>query len=211
MHLAGFRWLAVLVLIAGIGGGPARASDFDYYVLALSWSPNWCAMEGDADAAPQCDGDAGWLMHGLWPQYEQGWPSSCATSATPPSRRQTAAMADIMGSGGLAWYQWKKHGTCSGLAAEDYFALARLAYERVNRPAVLRKLDQPVRLPASVIEDAFLRDNPDLSADGLTVTCRDGYVQEVRICLTRDLTPRDCAPDSRRDCTLDRALFTPVR
>lgn len=200
---------------AAISWANASAADtagtFDYYVLALSWSPNWCALEGDARDAPQCERDYGWTLHGLWPQYEKGWPDYCQTAKRAPSRRMTGDMADIMGSGGLAWHQWKKHGTCSGLSADDYFKLSRLAYERVTRPAVFRKLDAPVRLPASVVEEAFLKDNPDIAPDGLTVTCRDGYVQEVRICFTRTLEPRPCGADARRDCTLDRAQFDPLR
>ena len=121
--------------------GPTQAlaqshtpGEFDYYVLALSWSPSFCALEAGPDH-PQCaeDADFGWVLHGLWPQYETGWPANCTTAARNPSRSQTAAMADIMGSGGSAWHQWKKHGRCSGLTATDYFALAREAYGRVTR------------------------------------------------------------------------------
>lgn len=209
------RWLAVLVLALC---GPAwaegeRAGDFDYYVLSLSWTPTWCALEGDDRNSPQCDAGQGYgfTLHGLWPQYEDGWPSFCPTSERPATRGETGAMVDIMGSSGLAWHQWRKHGSCTGLSAQDYFRLSRLAYERVTRPELLRRLDRPVRLPAEVIEDAFLEENPGLADDMLTVTCRDGRVQEVRICLTRDLEPRGCAPDVARDCTLREALFEPMR
>lgn len=190
-----------------------RAGEFDYYVLALSWTPTWCAIEGDARGSTQCDPGQGYgfTMHGLWPQFEQGWPSFCPTNERQPSRSDTNAMVDIMGSSGLAWHQWRKHGVCSGLSSDNYFALSRLAYSRVNRPELLRQVDQDYRLPASVIEEAFLEANPDLSADMLTVTCRDGRIQEVRICLTRQLEPRECAADVRRDCTMQDALFSPMR
>ena len=87
------RWLVVLLLSAGLAraeGEPAGA--FDYYVLSLSWSPTWCALEGDARDAPQCDpaADAGWSLHGLWPQNERGWPSYCLTAARDPSLRRYA-------------------------------------------------------------------------------------------------------------------------
>lgn len=123
----------------------------------------------------------------------------------------TADMADITGTGGLAWHAWNKHGRCAGLSAEDFFALSRLAYDQVARPEVLRQLDDPVTLPARLIEQAFLETNPDLSADGVTVTCAGRQIAEVRICLSRDLTPRDCSAEVRRDCTMDDALFTPLR
>ena len=190
-----------------------RTGEFDYYVLALSWSPNWCALEGDARGSDQCHKrhDHGWTLHGLWPQYERGWPSYCRTATRPPSKGDTNAMSDIMGSGGLAWHQWKKHGTCAGLSSDDYFALARLAYARVNRPAVFRKLTDPVKLPAKVVEEAFLKANPDWRANMLTITCKRGHIQEARLCLTRDLEPRTCGSDVIRDCAMTNALFTPVR
>ena len=155
------RLLSALML----GALPAQAQDiageFDYYVLSLSWSPSWCALEGDARQSPQCDAseDFGWILHGLWPQYERGYPADCQTAMRPPSRSDTAAMADIMGTSGLAWHQWRKHGVCTGLTSDDYYTLSRDAYSRITRPAVLRNLDREVTLPASLIEEAFLRDN----------------------------------------------------
>ena len=123
----------------------------------------------------------------------------------------TAQMADLMGTGGLAWHQWKKHGSCSGLSAPAYFALSREAYARVNRPAVFRKLTKAVKLPAAIVEEAFLKANPGFEPDGVTVTCRSGHIQEVRICLSRDLKPVLCGQDVVRDCTLKDAVFTPIR
>ena len=204
---------AILAVAAGAAQADGeRAGDFDYYVLALSWTPSWCAIEGDARDAERCDARGlGWSLHGLWPQYEDGWPSDCRTTARAPSRQDTAAQADLFGSGGAAWHQWRKHGTCSGLSARDFYALARLAYDRVERPAVLRQLDEAVRLPASVVEDAFLEADPALEPDGVTVTCRDRRVYEVRICLTRDLDPRACGRDARRDCGASDALLSPIR
>lgn len=196
---------------------PAKAQDasgeFDYYVLSLSWSPNWCALEGDSRGSPQCDDDKdfGWVLHGLWPQYENGYPADCRHTFRNPSRADTSAMADIMGTSGLAWHQWNKHGSCSGLSPDDYFALARLAYEQITRPAVFRRLEDPVTLPASLIEEAFMRDNDGLDADEITITCRSNRIQEARICLTRDLELRECGSDVIRDCSLDDALFDPVR
>lgn len=208
-------WLSLCAM--SIAGAPAQAQhqagEFDYYVLSLSWSANWCALEGDARGSPQCDAerDFDWVLHGLWPQYEEGWPQDCRSGFAPPSRGMTAAMSDIMGTSGLAWHQWNKHGVCSGLPAADYFALARAAFDGVTRPSVLRQLDRTFSVPAALIEEAFLRDNPGLGADQITITCRQGHIHEARICLTRDLEPRTCGADVIRDCTLDDALLEPVR
>ncbi|HRK42663.1 MAG TPA: ribonuclease T2 [Gemmobacter sp.] len=190
-----------------------RAGDFDYYVMALSWSPNWCALEGDGRGAPECDRGAGraFTLHGLWPQYEEGWPDFCRTTQRDPSRGESEAMADIMGSSGLAWYQWKKHGRCAGLPARDWYATMRRAYGSIAIPEVFAGLDRRITLPASVVEDAFLEANPKLKPDQITITCDEGMVQEVRLCLTKDLEPRRCGPDVIRDCRLKDAVMTPIR
>jgi len=211
------RLVTIALMISGLTAPHARAADdkagvFDYWVLALSWSPTWCALEGDARGAEQCSRPLGWSLHGLWPQYTRGWPSYCTTPHAPPRRAMTAEMVDIMGSSGLAWHQWRKHGVCSGLDAAQYLALSRQAYDSVVRPEVFRKIPDPVRLPASVVEEAFLKANPGLSADSLTITCRQGRIHEARVCLARNtLVPVPCGRDVIRDCAATDALFDPVR
>lgn len=184
-----------------------RASAFDYYLLALSWSPSWCEITGDERSAQECEADAGlgWTLHGLWPQYEESWPEWCESDARDPSRRETEAMRDIMGSAGLARYQWEKHGRCSGLEPDAYFELARRAVGTIELPPA-----EDEWTSAGAVERAFLARNPEINGDGLVVTCRDGLVMEVRICFSRGLEPRDCAPDvTERACRSDRPLEQP--
>lgn len=198
---------AVVLLLAAPFLWAQEAGDFDYYLLALSWSPSWCETTGDEREAPECrpGSNLGFVLHGLWPQYEAGWPEWCDTAKRDPSRRETAAMADLMGSGGLAWHQWQKHGRCTGLDPEDYFALSRQAFGTVILPEL-----EPGRLTAEELEEAILALNPDLGPDGLIVTCHEGLVQEVRICLDRDLEPRDCGVDVlERACPVYRELALP--
>lgn len=204
---------ALIALFGTTARADGTAGDFDYYVMALSWSPNWCAIEGDDRNSPQCDPseDFGWVLHGLWPQYERGWPDYCRTTHNNPTRRQTNDMADIMGTSGLAWHQWNKHGVCTGLNSTDYYALSRDTYNDLVIPQAFRRLTSPVTLPASLIEEAFVSQNPELDPDEITVTCRSGYIQEVRICLTKDMEFRRCGADVIRDCTLDDAKFDPFR
>ena len=136
--------------------------------------------------------------------------SSCVESISP-SRSRTAREADLFGTSGNAWHQWNKHGRCTGLEAEAFYALSRSAFAQVNRPPVLRQIGTALRLPAEVVEDAFLEVNPQLAPDQITITCKSGRIQEARICLTKNLKPRDCGPDVRRDCTMNDALMAPVR
>lgn len=196
------RWLIAALMLAS--AAPLRAADFDYYLLALSWSPSWCATEAGGGGAEQCapDRDLGFVLHGLWPQHEDGYPEYCDAAARDPSRRQTAAMADVMGSGGLAWHQWKKHGRCTGLSAEDYFTLSRFAFGLLAAP----ELDD--RMTAPEIEAAFAAANPPLTPDDLVVTCGDGLLREVRICLTRELAPRACGADVNRGACRTRGAIS---
>lgn len=212
------RSLFPATLVAALLASPALsegavAGKFDYYVMALSWSSGWCALEGDARRDPQCDDGRGltFILHGLWPQNETGWPSYCRTAQRDPSRTDSEGMADIMGGSGLAWYQWKKHGRCTGLLARDYHAMMRKAFASVTIPPVFSRIDKDLTVPARVVEEAFLESNPQLAADQVTVTCKNDMIQEVRICLSRDLSPRRCGADVIRDCTLPDASLTAVR
>lgn len=208
------RWFAALLLLATQSFAEGeKAGEFDYYVLALSWSSSWCALTGDARGEDQCDPrhDHTFVLHGLWPQHEIGWPSYCRTTARDPSRAETAAMADVMGSGGAAWYQWKKHGRCAGMPAAEYFATARRALGRVIIPPVFAKVDRPLRVSPQVIEAAFGEVNAGLEPPMITVTCKDGMIEEARICLTRDLEFRACGQDAARDCRMQGALLPAVR
>jgi ribonuclease T2 len=202
-----------LLLAAPARAEGERAGDFDYYVMALSWSSNWCALEGDARNDPQCDAGRGltWVMHGLWPQYETGWPSFCRTGEADPTRAQTAAMADIMGGSGLAFYQWKKHGRCAWLSAQDYFKTVRAAFDSITLPEVFENITRDLTLPASVIEDAFIESNPSLARDQITITCKADMIQEARICLDKSLNRRRCGADVIRDCRLQDAGLEAVR
>ncbi len=211
------RWIYCIIL-ALFAAFPAqaqgeRAGTFDYYVLSLSWSSNWCALTGDNRGDPQCAAGRHltFTLHGMWPQFEAGYPSDCRTVERDPSRADTAAMADIMGGSGVAFHEWQKHGRCSGLAAQDYFATMRRAYGLVTIPPLFARVSRDLRVPASVVQDAFLDSNPQLTADQVTVTCTGRMIQEVRICLTKDLAPRTCAADVVRDCTLPDAELDAVR
>lgn len=194
-------WAALMAFSTPLMSTPLMAEEpFDYYVMALSWSPSFCATTDPGHDQCTASRDLGFILHGLWPQNEKGWPSYCQTSARPPSRQMTARMADIMGGAGLAWHQWRKHGTCSGLDAPDYFATSRRAYASITRPPLLRQLEKDVAIRADVIEAAFLEVNPALTPEMIVVSCKAEYISEIRVCLTKDLTPRECGEDLRSNC-----------
>ncbi len=180
------------------GGG----QPFDFYVLALSWSPAYCATESGQRSPLQCGAgaDFGFITHGLWPQFEDGWPSFCQSphgDSMPTSIAET--LLDIMPDSGLIEHQWNKHGTCSGLSPADYAAVTRQASERILVPPPFDGAT-PARLDADSIEAAFQEANPGLLPDAIAIACPGGRFAEVRICLDTNLTPRACAQVDRNGC-----------
>jgi ribonuclease T2 len=198
-----------------------RPGAFDYYVLALSWSPTYCADVGEVRDDPQCQpGGArpyAFVLHGLWPQYERGWPEHCRSPDRGFVPRPVAnRMRDIMPSDKLIFNQYRKHGTCSGLGVDGYFALARRLYDKVRIPARFVGLaDERLLLsPAELVAD-FAAANPGLEPGMLVVDCGgSGHrLREVRICFDREGAFRRCGGNEnpRRLCTAARMYVPPVR
>lgn len=202
----------VTALFWAFSAAADEAGDFDYYVMSLSWSPNWCDRTGYDRKSEQCeeDRDLGWILHGLWPQYEEGWPAYCETEFDEPYYSELEAVEDLFGTASLARHQWEKHGSCSGLDVQDYLSESVSAYFSVKRPGIFRTWTETRYVPAKAVEKAFLIANPDLEERGVTITCQSGQIQEIRVCLTKDLEPRECGYDARRDCTLENAAMHPV-
>lgn len=180
-------------------------SGFDFYVLALSWSPAYCLVEGERANQQQCaeDRDLGFVVHGLWPQYESGYPEFC------PSRQPDRVPAqlgrsylDIVPSMGLIGHQWRKHGSCSGLSQADYLRVLRAARERVVLPKAFALDQLPKRIDAFEAENAFIAANPGMTRDGVAVQCQRGLLREVRICMTPSLDYRSCGEIDRSGCKI---------
>jgi ribonuclease T2 len=206
-------WFGILAGGAAQAQAQDRPAQFDHYLLALTWTPEWCATEGAARGDDRCAPGArlGWIVHGLWPQHADGrWPEYCLTAHPAPSRRQTAEAAAIFGASGAAWHQWNKHGRCTGLSAADYYALTERAASRIVFPPVFTQIDQPLRIAPDVVEAAFIEANPALGHDMMVTTCRGGEIAELRLCLTRDLDPRPCDTAMlQRECRARSAVLAP--
>ncbi len=189
---------------------PARPGDFDYWVLSLSWSPSWCESKGGGRGEIQCARPFAFVVHGLWPQFDHGFPSNCATGERPPSRRMIDGMLDIMPSPGLIRHEWQTHGTCTGLRAESYFNVIRKLFEKIHIPADYRSADRDRMVSPNEVEHAFMAANPGLDANEVAVLCDSRRLQEVRLCLKKDLSAfRACPEVDRRACRTDR-LYMPA-
>jgi ribonuclease T2 len=189
---------------------------FDYYILALSWSPSYC--EARQDRAPnrsrdrQCDGRPfSFVVHGLWPQYDRGFPSYCQVPPPRLDRNIVGSMLDLMPSPRLIFHEWDQHGTCSGLSPRAYFDDVRKARAAVKIPSEYVKLESSASVTPREVAEAFLKANPGLSPRAISVFCDRTWLTEVRICLGKDLSFRDCTETRRHACRLDRARMPAVR
>lgn len=178
---------------------------FDYYLLTLSWSPEFCHGHPDK---PECQsGHHGFVVHGLWPQYApQGYPEKCSNA---PGLSNPAEMSDIMPDAGLVAHEWSTHGTCSGLDAEAYFKLLRHAFESVKLPSRFAAPQQSFMLPPQEVKSEFVAANPGLSTDEMTVGCGNNHLTAVSVCMTKDLKPTAC--QNLNDCRANVIRVPPVR
>lgn len=193
--------------------GIPQGSGFDFYVLSLSWSPSYCEAEGSNANRQQCGASRpyAFVVHGLWPQYEHGYPQKCGAGDEKVPGRILRGLSDIMPSAGLVIHEWRTHGSCTGLAQNDYFDVLRAAREKVAVPSGFRRLDAYRTLTPDDAEAEFLRANPGLPPDGIAVTCDRRLLREVRICLTKELAFRSCGKIDRRACRRRQVVMPPVR
>ncbi len=213
--------LAVALAVPGVAQNRGadhssdRAGAFDHYLLAVTWMPSFCALTGDARGDDRCERGQrrGWQVHGLWPQHADGsWPEFCRAPHRNPSRRETARQVDLFGASGAAWHQWNKHGSCTGLSPSDYYALTRAALDGISLPGQFEAARRDRTLAPEALEAAVIAANPGLTPGMLLITCRRDAVYELRLCLTRDLAPRPCAPQTLlRACALDAARMPAPR
>lgn len=186
---------------------------FDFYVLALSWSPSYCEAEGKDANRQQCAAGRpyAFVVHGLWPQFERGFPADCPTGERDVDDATLRSLYDLMPSAGLIRHQWRKHGSCAGLEQDDYFKVLRAARETVAIPARYRHPTGYLTLDPDEAEADFLKANPTLRADAVAVTCEGRYLREVRVCMSKDLRFQACPEVDRRSCRRSKVVMPPVR
>ncbi|WP_266346758.1 ribonuclease T2 family protein [Kaistia dalseonensis] len=202
----------MLVSFSAVAARADTPGDFDFYVLSLSWSPTYCQDQGRMDRV-QCGGRPfAFVVHGLWPQYERGYPRDCPSNLQNFVPRDTVArMLDIMPSPSLIRHEWQQHGTCTGLSQPAYFELVRRAKAAITIPETFVDPTDYLDVSPASVEGAFIAANPGLRKDGIAVACDSRRLKEVRICLTRDLRFRSCPEVDRGACRRDRLVMPPVR
>ena len=198
------------------GDGKHKAGVFDYYTFVLSWSPTYCAENGERDKQ-QCSlgRKYSFVVHGLWPQYEKGWPQNCSVADSWVPKDVIGGMLDIMPSKRLVIHEWKKHGTCSGMSAKTYFKVTRKFHDVIKVPARYVAPSKPLLVtPRQMVKD-FVSTNRWLKPEMISVMCgnrRDrARLREIRFCFTRKGAPRACGQNERRSCRAKQLVMPPVR
>jgi ribonuclease T2 len=213
-------WLCSLIAFCAVAAAsPATAQQsaapgkFDYYLLSLSWSPQYCAVAGKGDAE-QCGAERhySFVAHGLWPQYEKGgFPSRCPTKDKIDAATINAQL-DIMPSAALVKHEWAVHGVCSGMAALAYFAELRQAFQRIVLPDFYKRPTGKLSRLPSQMKREIAAANPWLPENAMAVTCDGQFLKELRICLDRNFNPRPCSEEvARAACREREFIVRPVR
>jgi len=183
------------------GGEPGN---FDYYVLTLSWSPEFCHSHGNS---PECqNGHYGFIAHGLWPQFTRGYPENCSNAPGPSNPSE---MLDIMPDQHLIEHEWETHGTCSGLSADEYFRLLKRAFRSIRIPRRLESPSERFMISPGELKQDFLNENRQLTGDSIAVSCGNNYLTGIHVCLTKELQPTACT--AIRDCRANAIKVPPVR
>ena len=191
----------------------ASAGNFDYYLLALSWSPAYCLLQADHAPQDQCGYKRfGFVVHGLWPQFEKGYPSSCDAHPQPVPDDVAKNSLPIMPSRALIEHEWAKHGTCSGLSVNAYFTAIDQAYSSVNIPSELKDLQTALRVNPSDLAMKIQQANPSFPPNAMAINCKSGQLSEVYLCLDKQLQARTCSAEVlKRQCKYQTIIVPPLR
>ncbi len=210
-----------LALLALLGGTDANArrrrtravnGNFDYYLLSLSWAPDFCAQPNVQQDERECGTGrhVGFVVHGLWPQGEEGrGPENCG-QARPVGSAIVERMLNYIPSEGLIQHEWKTHGVCTGLAPASYFGQVRQAFDSLKIPAEYKNLNRQIEVSPNDMESKFAAANPSFPPGAFRTSCPGGSLGEVRVCFSKDLKPRACS-DSAGECHLGETAMRPVR
>jgi ribonuclease T2 len=220
-----------LVLLAGASLSCEAVFAADSYLLALTWQPGFCAARADAAECKIAPKDKPRLvLHGLWPDWDvnsdgkrNAGDDFCVSGANdrqsmialdggnwlklPPVKLSGASSNDLElampgMAVGLDRHEWWKHGTCSDLKAEDYFATAIVLLREVERGSLADLLVAQAggTLTRKQLLDAFESDFGKGTAKALTLDCfkNDGAtaLQEIRIALKRSGIAQGLTADS---------------
>jgi ribonuclease T2 len=206
------RLIAALVFIAlassdaGAGTHHKKPADsntpgsFDFYVLSLSWSPEHC-KEVSSDHSAQCTvgSKLGFVLHGLWPQYNVGWPHNCSDDPLPADA--WTSYPDVFPSEKLMQHEWATHGTCSGLSVPDFFALSKQLKTSITIPGAYTAPAGNLKATQDAMVAAFMTANSGLASGSVVAACspkQHGWLQEMHLCFDKTGKSMACSADETK-------------
>lgn len=175
------------------GRGDGEPGRFDYYAVALSWSPSFCASHDDPNQCAR-GRQNGFVMHGLWPQYAKGYPQECSSERLPAQDRDKYAA--LYPSPKMIGHEWQKHGTCSGLNPAAYFDLSARLRDQLAIPLPYQRPAQPLRIGYAQFVQAFRSANPRLADNAVLPFCGGGgrFLNEIHACYDKRGASTSCGP-----------------
>lgn len=176
---------------------PKRLMPIGSHTLAITWAPQYCRDHaGDTASRFQCGAGNrfGFTLHGLWPDgVGAEWPQYCARTAIVPRKviRETICATP---SPQLIQHEWAKHGTCMKTTPAAYFRSSTGLFGTLRYP----DMDALSRAPltAGAFARAVAKANRGLPAGAIRVTGRQGWLDEVWLCLDQAYRYTRCRPDS---------------
>ncbi len=214
------RLAATLVVLSAAATAPAldaRAQQtappgkFDYYLLTLTWSPTYCATHHKPADREECSQHRGFIVHGLWPQNDNGgWPAFCR-EVPPIPRERVAKDLPIMPNAAMIQHEWEKHGSCTTMTSGAYLDALEQAFAQFHIP---ERLDKPAHAVTMRLKDTkriVTEANPGLTSDMFSLRCsRQGQVEELRLCLDTAFHPRPCGKGQGDSCPVTVRFGSPT-
>src|ERR1700679_2111980 len=127
---------------------------FDFYLMNLSWSPEFCSIQG---TSTECAAHPGFILHGLWAQNNDGsYPVFCSNEPGPAKPEQNL---DITPDLSLLQHEWDKHGTCSAVGPQRFFAMEHQAFHSLRIPPQIEHVDHEISMTPDAILGFFAEAN----------------------------------------------------
>jgi ribonuclease T2 len=193
--------LLVLLLLC-ISGAQARqrhhrnsqdSSSGQFYVLALSWAPNYCDDPSKPHSASECDPNRhlGFIVHGLWLTNADGSLVDDCKGGRPLGQDSVQALLPYIPDRGLIAHEWMKHWSCRGTPQHFVNAIQKAA-AAVQIPTYLKQPGESRQISVQALKSDFASVNHTQAQD-YSVRCYGGKLINFEACLTTDFQPMSCS------------------